>query len=132
MIDNKKNTEENYIPEQKTCTHTTLKLYSQLGTYLSKEDAAVVVEAHQVFFPHSSPTGVERVISLAQKLLPKEQVRFHNIGEHYAHVRSETMRSMIKQEKGYAFLLAGALELAVYDVAKMAHQSLAVRSIETF
>ena len=130
MIHNKDNSEENYIPEQRNYALTTLRLYSQLGIYLSKEDAAAVVEAHQVLFPHSSPTGVERVISLAQKLLPKEQVRFHNIGEHYAYIRSETMRSMIKQERGYAFLLAGALDLAVQDVAKMAHQSFTVRDTE--
>ena len=53
MID--KNIEENYFPEQRICAHTTLRFYSQLGLYLSKEDAAAVVEAHQVLFPHSSP-----------------------------------------------------------------------------
>ena len=130
MIHNKDNSEENYIPEQRNYALTTLRLYSQLGIYLSKEDAAAVVEAHQVLFPHSSPTGVERVISLAQKLLPKEQVGFHNIDEYYASVRSETIRIMIEQKRGYAILLAGAVEHAAHDVAKMAHQSFTVRDTE--
>ena len=128
MID--KNIEENYFPEQRICAHTTLRFYSQLGLYLSKEDAAAVVEAHQVCFPRSSPSGVERVISLAQKLLPKEQVGFHNIDEYYASVRSETIRIMIEQKRGYAILLAGAVEHAAHDVAKMAHQSFTVRDTE--
>ncbi len=117
----------NKIHQQWSCTHVTLQLYEGLRNYLPKEDAAAVLVAHQVCFPRSSPAGVERVVYLARKLLPKEQIGFHNIEEYYPHVRREVICTMVEQEKGYALLLAGALELAANDAAQLAHQGILTR-----